>query len=166
LTGESLPVEKRVEAVPAAAAIGDRSCMAFSGTLVAAGQGRGVVVATGSRTELGRISHLLTDVEPLSTPLLRQISRLSRWLTGFILVAAVLILAWGYYVQGMPFAELFVIVVGLSVASIPEGLPAVLTVTLAIGVQVMAKRHAVVRRLPAIETLGAVSVIAAIRPAP
>ncbi len=159
LTGESLPVEKRVEAVPAAAAIGDRSCMAFSGTLVAAGQGRGVVVATGSRTELGRISHLLTDVEPLSTPLLRQISRLSRWLTGFILVAAALILAWGYYVQGMPFAELFVIVVGLSVASIPEGLPAVLTVTLAIGVQVMAKRHAVVRRLPAIETLGAVSVI-------
>lgn len=159
LTGESLPVEKRTAPVPALAAIGDRSCMAFSGTLVASGQGQGVVTATGAQTELGRISHLLTDLEPLSTPLLRQISQLSRWLTGIILVAASLILAWGYFVRELPFAELFVIVVGLSVASIPEGLPAVLTVTLAIGVQVMAKRHAIVRRLPAIETLGAVSVI-------
>ncbi|MDP2283171.1 MAG: HAD-IC family P-type ATPase, partial [Pseudohongiella sp.] len=132
LTGESLPVEKSTEPVALAAALGDRSCMAFSGTLVNTGQGSGVVVATGANTELGRISHLLSDVEQLSTPLLKQIAQLSRWLTGFILLAAALILAWGYYVQGMPFDELFVIVVGLSVASIPEGLPAVLTVTMAI----------------------------------
>lgn len=159
LTGESLAVEKSSEPVAQAAAIGDRSCMAFSGTLVNTGQGTGVVVATGANTELGRISHLLGDVEQLSTPLLKQIAQLSRWLTGFILLAALLILAWGYYVQGMPFAELFVIVVGLSVASIPEGLPAVLTVTMAIGVQAMAKRNAIVRKLPAIETLGSISVI-------
>ncbi|MDP3516410.1 MAG: HAD-IC family P-type ATPase [Pseudohongiella sp.] len=159
LTGESLPVEKSTEPVAQAAALGDRSCMAFSGTLVNTGQGTGVVVATGANTELGRISHLLGDVEQLSTPLLKQIAQLSRWLTGFILLAAALILAWGYYVQGMPFDELFVIVVGLSVASIPEGLPAVLTVTMAISVQAMAKRNAIVRKLPAIETLGSISVI-------
>jgi len=159
LTGESLAVEKSLEPVAQAAALGDRSCMAFSGTLVNTGQGTGVVVATGANTELGHISHLLGDVEQLSTPLLKQIAQLSRWLTGFILLAALLILAWGYYVQGMPFAELFVIVVGLSVASIPEGLPAVLTVTMAIGVQAMARRNAIVRKLPAIETLGSISVI-------
>ncbi len=159
LTGESLPVEKSTEPVAQDAALGDRSCMAFSGTLVNTGQGTGVVVATGANTELGRISHLLGDVEQLSTPLLKQIAQLSRWLTGFILLAAALILAWGYYVQGMPFDELFVLVVGLSVASIPEGLPAVLTVTMAISVQAMAKRNAIVRKLPAIETLGSISVI-------
>jgi magnesium-transporting ATPase (P-type) len=159
LTGESLAVEKSTEPVEQAAAIGDRNCMAFSGTLVNTGLGTGIVVATGANTELGRISHLLGDVEQLSTPLLKQIAQLSRWLTGFILLAALLILAWGYYVQGMPFAELFVIVVGLSVASIPEGLPAVLTVTMAIGVQAMARRNAIVRKLPAIETLGSISVI-------
>ncbi|TFH74974.1 HAD family hydrolase [Gammaproteobacteria bacterium LSUCC0112] len=159
LTGESLPVEKSIEPVEQAAAIGDRSCMAFSGTLINTGQATGVVVATGANTELGRISHLLSDVEQLTTPLLKQIAQLSRWLTGFILLAAMLILAWGYYAQGMPFGELFVIVVGLSVASIPEGLPAVLTVTMAIGVQAMARRNAIVRKLPAIETLGSISVI-------
>jgi magnesium-transporting ATPase (P-type) len=159
LTGESLPVEKTTDPVAADSAVGDRICMAFSGTLVATGQGAGVVVATGAATELGRISHMLGDLDRLVTPLLRQITQLSKWLTGFILVAALLILAWGYYVQQMPFAELFVVVVGLSVASIPEGLPAVLTVTLAIGVQAMARRNAIVRKLPAIETLGSISVI-------
>lgn len=159
LTGESLPVEKNIAAVAMDASPADRSCMAFSGTMVAAGQGKGVVVATGAETELGRISYMLSDVERLSTPLLKQITQLSKWLTGFILLAALIILAWGYYVQQIAFAELFVVVVGLSVASIPEGLPAVLTVTLAIGVQAMARRNAIVRKLPAIETLGSVSVI-------
>lgn len=159
LTGESVPVSKRTDAVAADAPLGDRTGMAYSGTLVTSGQGRGIVVGTGADTELGRISHLLTDVEQISTPLLKQISHLSKWLTGFILIMAMAVLAFGYWVRGMPFDELFVIVVGLSVASIPEGLPAVLTVTLAIGVQAMARRNAVVRRLPAIETLGAVSVI-------
>lgn len=159
LTGESVASAKQLEAVTANVPLGDRSCMAFSGTLVAAGQGRGVVVATGSATELGRISHLLAAVEPLSTPLLRQISVFSKWLTGFILVMACVIFAIGYLGRGLSFDELFIVVVGLSVASIPEGLPAVLTVTMAIGVQAMARRHAIVRRLPVIEALGSVSVI-------
>lgn len=159
LTGESMPVEKNTAAVASDAALGDRLCMAYSGTLVTMGQGRGVVVATGAETELGRISHLLSDVQQITTPLLRQIAQFSKWLTAFILLMAATILAWGYFVRGMPFDELFVVVVGLSVASIPEGLPAVLTVTMAMGVQAMARRHAVVRRLPAIETLGSVSVI-------
>lgn len=159
LTGESVASDKQTEAVAANLPLGDRYCMAFSGTLVAAGQGRGIVVAAGTDTELGRISHLLAGVEQLSTPLLRQINVFSRWLTGFILVMACVIFAIGYLGRGLPFDELFIVVVGLSVASIPEGLPAVLTVAMAIGVQAMARRHAIVRRLPVIEALGSVSVI-------
>ena len=159
LTGESVPVEKGVAAVAPGAVLGDRSCMAFSGTLVTAGQGQGVVVVSGANTEIGRISSMLTRVEALTTPLVRQMSVFSRWLTVFILTLAGLILAFGHFVQGQDFSQLFTAVVGLSVAAIPEGLPAVLTVTLAIGVQAMARQHAIVRRLPAIETLGSVSVI-------
>tara|TARA_R110002110_G_scaffold90974_2_gene236473 strand:- start:21243 stop:23921 length:2679 start_codon:yes stop_codon:yes gene_type:complete len=159
LTGESVPVEKEIEPVAAAAVVGDRSCMAFSGTLVTAGQGQGVVVVTGAGTEIGRISSMLTEVDVLTTPLVRQMAIFSRWLTLFILALAGLILAFGHFVQGQDFSQLFTAVVGLSVAAIPEGLPAVLTVTLAIGVQAMARQHAIVRRLPAIETLGSVSVI-------
>jgi magnesium-transporting ATPase (P-type) len=159
LTGESVPVEKDVAAVAPGAVLGDRSCMAFSGTLVTAGQGQGVVVVSGANTEIGRISSMLTRVEALTTPLVRQMSVFSRWLTVFILTLAGLILAFGHFVQGQDFSQLFTAVVGLSVAAIPEGLPAVLTVTLAIGVQAMARQHAIVRRLPAIETLGSVSVI-------
>lgn len=159
LTGESVPVEKSVEAVAAAAVVGDRASMAFSGTLVAAGQGEGVVVATGADTEIGRIGSMLIGVEALTTPLVRQMSLFSRWLTLFILALAGLILAFGHFFQGQDLGQLFTAVVGLSVAAIPEGLPAVLTVTLAIGVQAMAREQAIVRRLPAIETLGSVSVI-------
>lgn len=159
LTGESVPVEKDLEPVAAAAVVGDRTCMAFSGTLVTAGQAQGVVVVTGADTEIGRISSMLTQVEVLTTPLVRQMAVFSRWLTLFILALAGLILAFGHFVQGQDFSQLFTAVVGLSVAAIPEGLPAVLTVTLAIGVQAMARQHAIVRRLPAIETLGSVSVI-------
>ncbi|WP_461520859.1 cation-transporting P-type ATPase [Porticoccus sp.] len=159
LTGESLPVEKRVEAVAADAALGDRYCIAYSGTLVTAGQGQGVVVTTGINTEIGRISDLITTVETLTTPLVIQMGIFSKWLTLFILTIAGLLLAFGYYVQHQEFTTLFMAVVGLSVAAIPEGLPAVLTITLAIGVQAMARRNAIVRRLPTIETLGSVSVI-------
>lgn len=159
LTGESVPVEKRIEPVATDAPLGDRSGMAFSGTLVASGQGKGVVVATGGATEIGRISGLLSSVESLTTPLVRQMDVFSRWLTSLILLIAGLLLIYGYFVGHHEFTEMFMAVVGLSVAAIPEGLPAVLTITLAIGVQAMAKRNAIVRRLPAIETLGAVSVI-------
>ncbi len=159
LTGESVPVSKRIEPVAADAALGDRTSMLFSGTLVAAGAGRGVVVATGAHTEIGQISRMIARVETLTTPLVHQMDAFARWLTLFILMIAASLLAYGYFVRHLPFVELFMIVVGLSVAAIPEGLPAVLTITLAVGVQAMARRNAIVRQLPAIETLGSVSVI-------
>jgi len=159
LTGESVPVEKHIASVMAQATVGDQTCMAFSGTLVTSGQGKGVIIATGKHTEIGRISGLLSEVQMLTTPLVTQIGIFSKWLTVLILLIAGLLLIYGYFVGHHNFTELFMAVVGLSVAAIPEGLPAVLTVTLAIGVQSMARRNAIVRRLPAIETLGSVSVI-------
>jgi len=159
LTGESVPVRKGADPVEPDTPIGDRRSMAFSGTLVTRGQGRGVVVATGEATEIGRISGLLSEVESLTTPLVEQMDRFGRWLTVVILAIAALILLLGIFWREMAFAELFIAVVGLSVAAIPEGLPAVLTITLAIGVQAMARRQTIVRRLPAIETMGSVSVI-------
>jgi magnesium-transporting ATPase (P-type) len=159
LTGESVAVDKQSGAVAAAAALGDRTCLAFSGTTVTSGQGSGVVIAIGDTTEIGRISGLLSGVATLTTPLVEQMGIFARWLTLFILVVAATLLAFGYFVLHHDFSELFMAVVGLSVAAIPEGLPAVLTITLAVGVQAMARRNAIVRRLPAIETLGSVSVI-------
>ena len=159
LTGESVPVDKQVNPVAPDAPIGDRSCMAFSGTLVTTGQARGVVVATGAGTQLGRISGLLATVEVLTTPLVTQMGVFARWLTILILIVAALLLLYGFLTQHRDIGELFMAVVGLSVAAIPEGLPAVLTITLASGVRAMARRNAIVRRLPAIETLGSVSVI-------
>ena len=159
LTGESVPVDKATAPVAADAVLGDRACMAFSGTMVTSGQGRGLVVATGAGTAIGRISGLLADVQMLTTPLVRQMNVFAKWLTVLILLIAALLLAFGYYVEHYDFADMFLAVVGLSVAAIPEGLPAVLTITLAVGVQAMARRNAIVRRLPAIETLGSVSVI-------
>jgi calcium-translocating P-type ATPase len=159
LTGESVPVEKGTMKVAADAALGDRRSMLWSGTLVTQGTARGLVVATGSGTEIGRIGGLLAEVEQLTTPLVAQIDHFARRLSFLILLAAGLLLVWGYYVGHMPFADLFMAVVGVAVAAIPEGLPAVMTITLAIGVQAMARRHAIVRRLPAIEAIGSVSVI-------
>ena len=159
ITGESLPVEKGTSAVAEGAALGDRQCMAFSGTNVTSGQATGVVVATGAHTEIGRIGGMLSGVQKLTTPLVEQMDVLAKWITGFILTVAVILLVVGTLVLNQPFTELFLAVVGLSVAAIPEGLPAVLTITLAVGVQAMAKRSAIVRVLPAIETLGSVSVI-------
>ena len=159
ITGESLPVEKGTSKVEEGAALGDRQCMAFSGTNVTAGQATGVVVATGAHTEIGRIGGMLSGVQKLTTPLVEQMDVLAKWITGFILTVAVILLVVGTLVLNQPFTELFLAVVGLSVAAIPEGLPAVLTITLAVGVQAMAKRSAIVRVLPAIETLGSVSVI-------
>ena len=159
LTGESVPVDKAPAPVAEEAALGDRTPMLFSGTMVAKGTGRGVVTATGAGTQIGRISGMIGRVAALTTPLVTQMDRFARWLTVFILIVAGTLLAYGYFVGQMPFSDLFMAVVGLSVAAIPEGLPAVLTITLAVGVQAMARRNAIVRRLPAIETLGSVSVI-------
>jgi magnesium-transporting ATPase (P-type) len=159
LTGESVPVDKSPEPTEPNTVLGDRSSMLFSGTLVAAGAGRGLVVATAASTQIGAISGMLSRIEALTTPLVHQMDVFARWLTVFILLVAGSLLVYGHFVSHLPFAELFMVVVGLSVAAIPEGLPAVLTITLAVGVQAMAKRNAIVRRLPAIETLGSVSVI-------
>ena len=159
LTGESVVAEKSTAAVAADAPLGDRAGMAYSGTLVAAGTGRGVVVATGVHTEIGRISAMLGAIEPLTTPLLRQINRFGRQLAIIALVASVLLLAFAVLVRGLHWLDALMTVVALAVGFIPEGLPAVITITLAIGVQRMAARHAIVRQLPAVETLGATSVI-------
>ena len=159
LTGESVAAEKGEEPAAADAPLGDRLCMAFSGTLVAAGQGVGYVVETGPRTELGRISALIQRVEPLTTPLLRQIDSFGRRFTWVAIGAALLLFAFATLVRGFDWSEALIAVVALAVGVVPEGLPAVITITLAIGVQRMAARRAVVRRLPAVETLGATSVI-------
>jgi magnesium-transporting ATPase (P-type) len=159
LTGESVPVEKSIDPVAAEAGLGDRRCMAFSGTLVAAGHGSGVVVATGPASELGLISALLGRVEQLETPLIRQMNGFARQLTFVILALSALTLAFAVLVRRYPVDEAFMAVVGMAVAAIPEGLPAVMTITLAIGVQRMATRNAIIRRLPAVETLGCVSTI-------
>jgi calcium-translocating P-type ATPase len=159
LTGESVPVDKTEDPVAPDAPLGDRRSMLWSGTLVTTGAGRGVVIATGPATEIGRIGRMLAAVEPLSTPLVAQMDHFARWLSVLILLAGALLLGWGYFVGHMAFADLFMTVVAIAVSAIPEGLPAVLTITLAIGVQAMARRNAIVRRLPAIEAIGSVSVI-------
>jgi len=159
LTGESVPAEKTTQEVAEQATIGDRKCLAYSGTLVTYGQGQGVVVATGDRTEIGRISGMLRQVQTLTTPLLRQMDIFAKWLTMAIGVIAAATFAYGVLLQDYSASEMFLAAVGLAVAGIPEGLPAIMTITLAIGVQSMAKKNAIIRRLPAVETLGSVTVI-------
>jgi magnesium-transporting ATPase (P-type) len=159
LTGESQPVAKATETVAAEAATGDRFSMAYSGTAVTYGRGTGVVVETGSRTEIGRISEMLAEVEKLTTPLLARMDAFGRWLTVAIIVLAGGTFFFGYFARDYSAVDMFLAAVGLIVAAIPEGLPAIITITLAIGVQRMARRNAIIRRLPAVETLGAVTVI-------
>ncbi|HRX59905.1 MAG TPA: cation-transporting P-type ATPase [Candidatus Competibacter sp.] len=159
LTGEAEAVEKTAAPVAAEAAIGDRTDMAYSGTLVSYGQGVGVVVATGEYTEIGRISMLLEQVESMTTPLLRQMAQFGRWLSAAIVLAAAATFLFGVFWRNQPADDMFMAAVALAVAAIPEGLPAIMTIILAIGVQRMARRNAIVRRLPAVETLGAVNVI-------
>ncbi len=157
LTGESVPIDKTTEAVNERATVGDREGMAFSGTLVASGRGTGVVVATGANTELGRINQMMTAVSALETPLLRQIKKFGYAITAVIEIVSVIVFLFGRFVREMPFVDIFQSVVSIAVSVIPEGLPALITVTLAIGVQRMAQRNAIIRQLPAVETLGSVS---------
>lgn len=159
LTGESLACAKSTAAVAGDAALGDRVGMAYSGTLVVYGQAQGMVVATGRATELGRINQMLSDVHSLSTPLLRQVEHFGRMLALVILGMAALTFMLGTWWRGHAVADMFMMVVALTASAIPEGLPAIMTVTLALGVQRMARRNAIVRRLPAVEALGAVTVI-------
>lgn len=159
LTGESLPSEKAFASQSPQAALADRVNMAYSGTLVTSGQARGVVVATGTSTELGKIGTMVNQLQLVTTPLMAKLDRFARAISAFIVGVGVLALIYGHWVMHMPMMDIFLAVVGLSVAAIPEGLPAIVTIVLAIGTRVMAKNRAVIRRLPAVETLGSVSVI-------
>ncbi len=159
LTGESTAVHKQVEKpLPVEAQLAERSNMAYTSTLVTYGQGSGVVVATGNNTEIGRISSLIASAESMVTPLTRKIEHFSQLLLFAILALAGITFAIGV-LRGQPAAETFTAAIALAVAAIPEGLPAALTVTLAIGVSRMARRRAIIRKLPAVETLGSVTVI-------
>ncbi len=157
LTGESVPADKSTDPVPENSTVGDREGMAFSGTLVVSGRATGLVVATGAETELGRINQMLASVDTLETPLLRQIEEFGHTIAKVIGFVSVAVFAYARWVRELPFVEAFQAVVGIAVSVIPEGLPALITITLAIGVQRMAQRNAIIRRLPAVETLGSVS---------
>lgn len=158
LTGESVPVSKQVAVLLHDTLLADRSNMLYSSTLVTYGTGKGVVVATGDNTEIGRISELINSAEVLATPLTRKIAKFSHILLFVILGLATLTFFVGL-AHGESWESLFMASVSLSVAMIPEGLPAVMTITLAIGVSRMAKRNAIIRHLPAVETLGSTTVI-------
>ncbi len=159
LTGESVPTEKKTDPVDADAGVGDRHGMAFSGTMVAAGRGTGVVTATGPATELGRINQMISEVETLATPLTRQMNRFGKILSIIIVGLAVMMWFAGWWLHDFTTNELFLAAIGFAVAAIPEGLPAILTITLALGVQRMARSKAITRKLNAVETLGSVTVI-------
>lgn len=159
LTGESIAVEKKSAPVTSDAMIADRKCIAYSGTSVVYGRGHGVVIETGSQTELGKINRMITEVEKITTPLLRQIAQFGKTLSVIILTVSTLLFIIGYFFTQFEVDELFMAVISLAVAAIPEGLPAIMTITLAIGVQAMAGRNAIIRKLPSVETLGSVTVI-------
>ena len=159
LTGESSSVEKSTDPVDEDAVIGDQTSMVFSGTVVTFGNATGVVIATGLQTELGKIKAMMSDVEEITTPLLQKIDRFGKWLSIIILGVTAVFFAFGYFFRDYSLDELFLAAISLVVASIPEGLPAIMTITLAIGVKRMAARNAIIRRLPSVETLGAVNVI-------
>jgi magnesium-transporting ATPase (P-type) len=158
LTGESLPVDKAAAPVDPQATLADRSSLLHAGTLAVAGTAKAVVVRTGDATELGRISALIDAVDELETPLTRDLRRLGLTITRAVAVVAVVLLGIAL-VRGYPLADAALAAITLAVAAIPEGLPAIVTIALAVGVQRMARRRAVVRRLPAVETLGATSVV-------
>ncbi len=159
LTGESEAVEKSTDPVEEDAVIGDQTSMGFSSTMVTYGSARGIVVKTGGETEIGKINKMMSEVEELTTPLLKKIEEFSKWLSVVILAIAAFFFAFGYFVQDYDLYEMFLIVIGLVVAAIPSGLPAIITIALAVAVRKMARRNAIIRRLPSVETLGAVNVI-------
>jgi cation-transporting ATPase F len=158
LTGESVPVQKQPEHLPQQTLLADRSNIAYSSTLVTYGTGAGIAVATGDATEIGQINALIAGADTLATPLTRKINHFSGILLWVILGLAGLTLLAGWY-HGTPLLDNFMAAVALAVGAIPEGLPAAMTIMLAIGVGKMARRHAIIRRMPAVETLGSTTVI-------
>ncbi len=159
LTGEAVPSEKSVDPVADDAGVGDRSSMLFSGTLIAAGTGLGVVTATGAQAEIGRIQTMLADVEGFDTPLTRELNQFGKQLSLVIMGMAGIMVVIGGVIHDFARDDLISATIGFAVAAIPEGLPALVTITLALGVQQMARRNAIMRSLPAVETLGAITTI-------
>ncbi|WP_425439007.1 cation-translocating P-type ATPase [Pisciglobus halotolerans] len=159
LTGESVPVEKSLESVEAGAAIGDRTNMAFSSTNVTYGRGEGVVVSTGMNTEVGNIANMLQNTEEKKTPLQQNQDNLGKSLTILILIIAALMFVIGFGFNDRPWLDMLMVSISVAVAAIPEGLPAISTIILALGTQAMAKENALIRKLPAVETLGGTEVI-------
>lgn len=159
LTGESTSVEKNPNTLPEDIALGDRLNMAFSGTAVVTGSGRGIVVETGVHTEIGKINQSIAEVDEIETPLLKQTAEFGRMIAIVILAIAALLFVFGIIFRDYEWGDLLLYVISLAVAAIPEGLPAILSIILAMGVQVMARNHAIMRTLPSVETLGAVTVI-------
>jgi magnesium-transporting ATPase (P-type) len=158
LTGESVPVEKHPAPLASDAVLAERKNLAFTGTLVTYGQAEGIVVVTGDQSETGKIAYLIGTVTDLSTPLTRKIAQLSKTLLWVILALAVITFVIGL-MRGLPLTQMFMAAVALAVGMIPEGLPAAVTITLAIGVSRMAKQRAIIRKLSAVETLGSTTVI-------
>jgi len=158
LTGESLPVQKEDGVLPEGTVLSDRRNMGYSSTLVTHGTCKGVVIATGDHTEIGRINEMISSAEVLATPLTRKIEHFSKILLYVIIALAAVTFVVGY-LRGQQWIDMFLASVALAVGAIPEGLPAAMTITLAIGVSRMAKRHAIIRKLPAVETLGSTTVI-------
>ncbi len=159
LTGESVPVRKSVEPVSSNAPLADRTCMAYAGTIVTAGRGRGVVVATGRSTEVGAIAEAVREAERGESPLQQRLGAFSRVIVAVVVVGGAVTFALGL-ARGESPSHMFTTAVGLAVAVVPEGLPVVFTIALALGVRRMARRNAIIRRLPAVETLGSTTVIA------
>ena len=159
LTGESAPVEKHTHPLAdERLQVGDRKNLAYAGTAVTYGRGRALVIATGMNTEFGKIARMLEEVETNRTPLQGNLDRVGKLLARAALLVVVVIVALGLF-RGQPFVEMLIFGVALAVAVVPEALPAVITISLALGVKRMVKRNALVRRLPAVETLGSTSVI-------
>ncbi|MCL2791383.1 MAG: cation-transporting P-type ATPase [Desulfobulbus sp.] len=159
LTGEAVPAEKQTRVIAPETVLGDRSNMAYCGTTVSAGTGYGVVVDIGADTEIGRIRQLIAEVGDTTTPLIRQMASFGKTVSIVIIGIAALVYLFGHFFRSYGPSELLLSTIGLAIAAIPEGLPAILSIILAIGVQNMARRNAIVRNLPSVETLGSVSVI-------
>lgn len=159
LTGESVPSDKQTSILDEDTMLGDRTNMVFSSTTVSAGTGKAVVTAVGEETEIGKINQMMSDVGKLTTPLLKQTAKFGKSVSVFIIVTGVLVYLFGYFFRSYNQEELLLSVIGLCIAAVPEGLPAILSIILAIGVQNMAKRNTIIRNLPSVETLGSVSVI-------
>ena len=158
LTGESLPVEKNTDATDTAVGIADRRCMVFSGTLITSGTAEGVVISTGTETEIGKISKLLQSTTSVKSPLTKALEKIAKGLTYSIVVVGVLVTLIGIF-RGYTLIDAIFSAITLAVAAIPEGLPAIITIASAIGVIRMAKRQAIIRHLSAVETLGSTTVI-------